>query len=124
MTEAWNNSINDQENNMIFWHVFFDDDDMTRLYAIMKNAKNILAKHGNVCIQLKPQNKDCFDIMLFEDNNNDEYLNYLSSLLKDGTDYVLENIKADKTMKSVTPIEIESYDAKLGWKYKLHLYLS
>ena len=113
------------DNKTIFWHVFFDDEDFDRLIVAMEDIKDILAEYGNVCIQIKPHADDCYDMKLFEDSNDDEYIDYLSSLLKNGAEYAIKNIDADETMKDVMVISepVETYDSELGWNFKFYLTL-
>ena len=93
-----NNMLND---NVIFWSVLADGNDLNRLDIIMEDAKNILAEYGNVNILLKPYTENTDDSCTTMTDYNDAYLSFL---LRRGAQHAMRNIEEDETMEDVTVI--------------------
>jgi len=119
--ETANQLSNNNDDNMVFWPVLADGNDLNRLAIILEDAKDILAEHGNVNILLKPYTEGTDDSCTITVDHNDAYLSFS---LKKAIQHIMTNINEDETMEGVTVISepIETH-GPFGKNYMIKLYL-
>jgi len=119
--ETANQLSNNNDDNIVFWPVLADGNDLNRLAIILEDAKDILAEHGNVNILLKPYTEGTDDSCTITVDYNDAYLSFS---LEKAIQHIMTNINEDETMEGVTVISepIETY-GPFGKNYMIRLYL-
>ena len=119
--ETANQLSNNNDDNMVFWPVLADGNDLNRLAIILEDAKDILAEHGNVNILLKPYTEGTDDSCTITVDYNDTYLSFS---IEKAIQHIMTNINEDETMEGVTVISepIETY-GPFGKNYMIRLYL-
>ena len=119
--ETANQLSNNNDDNMVFWPVLADGNDLNRLAIILEDAKDILAEHGNVNILLKPYTEGTDDSCTITVDYNDAYLSFS---LEKAIQHIMTNINEDETMEGVAVISepIETH-GPFGKNYMIKLYL-